>query len=112
MKKIEYDDRIIFEHQSSSIELKIINKWVCEIEHLRVPFEKRKNGIGTLLLRELEKEANQRKLKKLSLLCRVDNEPALNLYWKENYKIEGILKNHFENGIDIYILSKFVGEKN
>lgn len=103
-----YGTEIKIENEKSSIKLKVINQRMGEIEKLEVPFEKQRNGIGTLLLHKLERIARNKGLRKLSLLCRTDNKPALNLYIKEDYQIEGLLKNHFENGIDIYILSKFI----
>lgn len=90
------------------IQLRIRNEWLGEIEKIFIPLTERRKGYGTALLHEVEEISKKEGLKKLSLLSRSDNNPAISLYLKENYKIEGLLRNHFEKGTDVYILSKFI----
>lgn len=94
--------------RGSSIKLRIVNKWLCEVEKLYVPPSERKRGFGSLLLHEIEKVAKEKGMKKLSLLCSSDNEIAIRLYIKEDYKKEAILKNHFRKGLDSFVFSKFI----
>ena len=98
-------------NEYGTIEIKNKTAWLAEIEKLFVDEKHRRNGVGRKLLRDAEIEARKWDIGKLSLMCKTNNVSALNLYLKENYRIEGLLKSHFENGIDMYILSKYV-EKN
>ena len=98
--------KYVIRYEKGTVELIKINEWLGEIEHLQVPFHNRRKGIGRLLIQQLEADARKLGLHKLSLLCKTDNKSALNLYIKEDYQIEGLLRNHFENGIDFYVMSK------
>ena len=101
-------DKIKVSNEHGSIEIKRINNWLGEIEKFFVEEKYRGNGIGKSLLQDAELKAKEWDIKKLSLLCRVDNRPALNLYLKEGYDIEGCLMSHFEDRVHIYVLSKFM----
>lgn len=102
------NDLIALHYKSGIVRLRVINTRLGELEHLQVPIEKRRNGIGRFLLREIEKIAKEKGLKKLSLLCSSDNEVAIQLYIKECYVEEAKLKNHFRKGLDSFIFSKFI----
>ena len=103
-------NKIKVSNEHGSIEIKKMNSWLGEIEKFFVEEKYRGNGIGKSILQDAELKAKEWDIKKLSLLCRVDNRPALNLYLKKDYMIEGLLKNHFENKIHMYILSKYIGK--
>lgn len=101
-------DKIKVSNEHGSIEIKRINNWLGEIEKFFVEEKYRGNGIGKSLLQDAELKTREWNIKKLSLLCRVDNRPALNLYLKEGFDIEGCLMSHFEDRVHIYVLSKFM----
>ena len=102
---------IKIETEYASITIKNKTDWLGEIEKFFVDEKHRRNGIGSKLLQDAESEARKWDIRKLSLICMTDNVSALKLYLKENYKIEGLLRNHFEKGTDVYILSKYIGKK-
>ncbi len=62
------------------------------ISNLGVEDKYRKLGIGENLLTYAENKAVNSGYKRLSLLVRVDNEVAKNLYYKYNYKIINVFK--------------------
>ena len=101
-------NKIKVSNKHGSIEIKRINNWLAEIEKFFVEEKYRGNGIGTSLLQDAELKAKEWDIKKLSMLCRVDNRTALNLYLKSGYDIEGCLMSHFEDRVHIYVLSKFM----
>lgn len=101
-------DKIEVLNEHGSVEIKRINNWLGEIEKFFVEEKYRENGIGKSLLQDAELKAKEWDIKKLSLLCRVDNRPALSLYLKEGYDIEGCLMSHFEDRVHIYVLSKIM----
>ncbi|MBQ6841359.1 MAG: GNAT family N-acetyltransferase [Bacilli bacterium] len=61
----------------------------------------RQHGIASKLLADLEKNSVENLLLEVS----VQNEPALNLYKKHNYKIISTRKKYY-NGIDAYVMRK------
>ncbi|MEG8946958.1 GNAT family N-acetyltransferase [Rosettibacter firmus] len=68
-------------------------------------------GIGTMLLKELEKWAIQNKIYRLELTVMVHNEKAFALYKKMGFVIEGMKKHSlFINGfyVDEYYMAKLL----
>ena len=76
-----------------------------EIEYIIVEDGYRKKGIGTKLLKELEKN----NIKNITLEVRESNLGAINFYKKNDFKIETIRRNYYgnENG---YLMLKELGE--
>lgn len=76
-----------------------------EIEYIIVSNEFKEKGIGTKLLKMLEKE----NVKNITLEVRESNKVAINFYTKNGYKIETIRKDYYgnENG---YLMLKELGE--
>ena len=76
-----------------------------EIEYIIVSHDYRKKGIGTLLIKELEKN----NIKNITLEVRESNSAAIEFYKKNGYKIEAIRKKYYgnENG---YLMLKELGE--
>ena len=95
-------------NERGSIQIKRINSWLGEIEKFFIEEKYRRNGIGSSLLKDAELKAKEMGYKKLSLLCREDNEVALYFYLANRYITEGWLKSHFEDGKDIVVMSKFI----
>ena len=68
-------------------------------------------GLGTLLTEYMLEIAKKRKLRKVSLVVRVDNARAIHVYAKCGFKIEATLKDeHFIDGkyYDDHIMSIFL----
>ena len=76
-----------------------------EIEYIIVTGEYRKNGIGSKLLLEIEKE----NINNITLEVRESNITAINFYKKNGYKIEAVRKNYYGNE-DGYLMMKEIGE--
>ena len=76
-----------------------------EIEYIIVPEEYRKQGIGSNLLSEIEKE----NINNITLEVRESNVAAINFYKKNSYKIEAVRKNYYGNE-DGYLMMKEIGE--
>ena len=76
-----------------------------EIEYIIVDKKHRKCGIGTKLLKEIEKN----NIKNITLEVRESNIEAIDFYKKNGFKIETIRKNYYgnENG---YLMLKELGE--
>ena len=76
-----------------------------EIEYIIVPEEYRKQGIGSKLLSEIEKE----NINNVTLEVRKSNMTAINFYKKNGYKIKAVRKNYYGNE-DGYLMMKEIGE--
>ena len=76
-----------------------------EINYIIVDKNYRKKGIGSSLLRQIEKN----RLKNITLEVRESNIEAINFYKKNGFKIVAIRKNYYgsENG---YLMLKELGE--
>lgn len=108
---MERRDRIELKTEHGKVDLILRKGHLAEIEHLYVELAHRNQGYGTELMTIAEATARRHGRKKISLLCRNDNIAAVNLYKKLGYSIEGVLKDHFENGVDILVFSKFIKQK-
>ena len=62
------------------------------ISSMAVDYDYRNLGIGEKLLSDAERLARRSNHKRCSLLVRVNNEPAKNLYYKFDYKIINVFK--------------------
>jgi len=79
------------------------------ILNVAVKAENRKQGIGTLLISELEKIALEKEMIGLTLEVRESNSAALQLYQKFGFKAEGIRKRYYSDpGEDAIIMWKFL----
>lgn len=75
-------------------------QWVLDEAHittLAVKKEWRRKGIGSKLLEELIKKAKEKDLKFLTLEVRASNYPAINLYKKFGFVIEGTRRRYYVN---------------
>ncbi|MDW7650138.1 MAG: GNAT family N-acetyltransferase [Bacillota bacterium] len=72
-------------------------------------------GLGTSLLETLDRWAQQKGLHRLELIVMQNNEPAVNLYRKMGYDIEGTKKDSLMVGdefVDEYYMGKLITEPN
>ncbi len=86
---------------------------LCELDRIAVlPYYMGK-GVAQVLFNALIKEAgssykkNGSKLRKLYILCHVDNKRAQAFYKKMGMKHETTLKNHYYKGKDELVFSRF-----
>ncbi len=66
----------------------------------------RRKGIGTRLIKELEKRFKEKNMRASRLEVRVSNKPAIRLYEKLGYKIIDRIKNYYPDGEDAYFMFK------
>lgn len=76
-----------------------------EIEYIIVDEDYRKKGIGSKLLKEIEKN----KVKNITLEVRESNKGAINFYKNNGFNVEAVRKNYYENE-DGYLMLKELGE--
>jgi len=76
---------------------------VAEIRDMVVKPEYRGKGYGKKMLNELIKLAKERHLRKLFALTKIEG-----IFKSAGFEKEGVLKNHFTEGEDLIIMSKFL----
>ena len=84
-------------------------KDLLTIVSLAVKPSYRRRGIGTALIKELEKRVHG-KAKRIELQVRVSNYPAIYLYEKLGYEREGKISRYYRNGEDAYLYYKNLEE--
>jgi len=67
----------------------------------------RRKGVATKLLQEIESFLKQRSITQIRLEVREDNNPALKLYNKLDYKIQGKLDRYYGKKHGIYLKKTF-----
>lgn len=86
---------------------------LAELDRIAVLVDYRGKGVAQGLFRALVKDANSEykkhgfKLRKLYILCHADNKRAHKFYKKMGMKHETTLKNHYYNGKDEFVFSRF-----
>ncbi len=75
---------------NASEPFKVKERW-CYISDLYVEKEYRRKGIGSELIKYIEEQAKQRDVKKIRLIIWKENEPAMEFYRKNDFKIVGYL---------------------
>jgi ribosomal-protein-alanine N-acetyltransferase len=73
---------------------------------LAVEQRHRGEGIGSLLMRDIELRAMTLKSTSVSLEVRVTNLVAVNLYLKEGYRIRGTIPDYYAKGEDAFYMEK------
>lgn len=66
-----------------------------EIIRIAVEKEYQKQGVGSLLIAELERICRQKEITKLMLEVRKNNVSALNFYRKHGFETDGIRKDYY-----------------
>lgn len=80
------------------------NLFDADITNIAVNENFRRTGIGTLILKELIKKAEEKKLESIFLEVNQNNENAIKLYEKCGFKKEGIRKKYYNNKDDAIIM--------
>ena len=76
-----------------------------ELSYIEVIKEYRNKKIGSLLLEELIKIAEEKKIKNITLEVNINNEYAIKLYKKYNFEVVAIRKGYY-NGVDGYLMER------
>ena len=63
-------------------------------------------GIGEMLIREIDRSANQMNIKRLFLHTATENLSAQNLFFINGYRIHGIKEKFYPGGQDAVMMSK------
>ncbi len=66
----------------------------------------RRQGVGTALLAESEKNLNLRGVRSILLETAIDNEPAVAFWKRHGYRIEAVLKRYYLRRLDAYEMRK------
>lgn len=78
------------------------------ITNIAVHKDYRRKGIGELIIGKLAEIAEEKEMLGLTLEVRKSNTPALELYKKNGFKLEGIRPEYYEdNKEDAYIMWKY-----
>ena len=67
------------------------------------PYLQRKQ-LGTAMMDEIFNDCLAKKIRTLTLEVRVHNEPAINFYKKQGFKVETIKPHYYDNGEDAYYM--------
>lgn len=78
----------------------------AEIMRIAIKKELQRNGLGSLLLNEVIRQAKEQSAKKIYLEVAVNNFSAIRLYEKHSFLRDGLRKNYYGNGIDGLLLSR------
>jgi ribosomal-protein-alanine N-acetyltransferase len=66
----------------------------------------RRQGVGTALLAESEKNLSLRGVRSILLETAIDNEPAVAFWKRHGYRIEAVLKRYYLGRLDAYEMRK------
>lgn len=81
------------------------NRHLIELRHFTVLKKYRCKGYGTKMIKWIIKKLKKDKFKKLIITTRLDNYIALSFFSKNNFVIEGILKNHYRDNGDVVLMA-------
>lgn len=87
-----------------------LNKWVAEQVNTVILPEYRGMGYGEKASNLMTEKLFDSGFGKVFCTVRTDNQKMLNLKHKQGFNKEGLLKNHFGAGRNIYLLAKEKGE--
>lgn len=80
----------------------------AHVVHLGVAPERRRQGLGSILLKEMLEEAQRRNLVRLTLEVHAENRAALALYAKFHFDRIGLRPKYYESGGDAVILERIL----
>jgi len=79
------------------------------LANIAVRKDSRRKGIGSLLLKEVEKKARKFGMKSITLEVRASNKSAQKFYKKNKYSLVGIQKGYYPpTGEDAFVFEKVV----
>ena len=66
----------------------------------------RRHGIGSMLLREMERQLLERGVRRVALETATDNPPAIAFWEKHGYRTLGVLKYYYLDHVDAFYMEK------
>jgi [ribosomal protein S18]-alanine N-acetyltransferase len=82
------------------------NPPLAHIITLDVAEAHRRQGVGTALLAESERNLSLRGVRSILLETAIDNEPAVAFWKRHGYRIEAVLKRYYLRRLDAYEMRK------
>ena len=82
------------------------NPPLAHIITLDVAGAHRRQGVGTALLAESERNLSLRGVRSVLLETAIDNEPAVAFWKRHGYRIEAVLKRYYLRRLDAYEMRK------
>jgi len=82
------------------------NPPLAHIITLDVAEAHRRQGVGTALLAESERNLALRGVRSILLETAIDNEPAVAFWKRHGYRIEAVLKRYYLRRLDAYEMRK------
>lgn len=79
----------------------------AEITNIVTKKDKRRQGIGSILINELIKISKEKGKDNISLEVNEENEHAIKLYEKNGFEVVGRRKNYYNNKNDAIIMTKY-----
>lgn len=79
----------------------------AEITNIVTKKDKRRQGIGSILINELIKISKEKGKDNISLEVNEENEYAIKLYEKNGFEVVGRRKNYYNNKNDAIIMTKY-----
>ena len=71
----------------------------------------RRHGVGSLLLRETERQLLEQGVRRVGLETATDNPLAIAFWKKHGYRTVGLLKNYYRAGLDAHAMHKDLAAK-
>lgn len=71
-----------------------------------VDAEYRRTGVGSLLLREMERQLHGRGIRRITLETATSNQPAVAFWQRHGYRNEGLLRGYYLGRLDAYWMVK------
>ncbi|WP_042474951.1 GNAT family N-acetyltransferase [Bacillus ndiopicus] len=102
-------DGFIFEEKNRILGLVTYVIHKHEVEVISLDSIAEGKGIGSLLMKEVEKLAQQKAISTISLVTTNDNLNALRFYQKRGYKIEAVFPNAVEKAREIKCTIPMIG---
>lgn len=84
--------------------------YIFEVLNIAVKKDVRRQGVGTLLMQVIKRDAKEVKTPCIYLEVRRGNEKAINLYLKSGFKFDGERKGYYPDGEDALLMSYNCGE--
>jgi [ribosomal protein S18]-alanine N-acetyltransferase len=82
------------------------NPPLAHIITLDVADNYRRQGVGSALLLELEKNFARREVRTVLLETAIENEPAVAFWKRHGYRVEAVLKRYYLGRLDAYEMRK------
>jgi len=82
----------------------------AEVLSLAVLPDRWRQGLGRMLMSEVERAARDEGAETVALCVRPDNQAAVKLYLSQGYKVLALCAGYYEDGTDAYMMVKHLEE--